>query len=212
MKIGGKATDGPVSRYINRKFSTRITGFIVKHDIPVTPNQVSLISFLLGLASLPAYMTGLEWLGGILVQAASIIDGVDGELARARNMASPVGGFVDAILDRIANASIILGITLYSFNSWKMLALIAGMLALFGDVMVSYLHARAEASLKVHPSKIGKIPMFASRDVRLFLIFVFSLVGASFYSLWLVATMSLLYVFLKTGEIYFVLGRKEEIR
>lgn len=202
MEVSGKATDGPVSRYINRRLSTRITGFILNHNIPATPNQISLISFLLGTSSLPAYLAGLEWLGGILVQAASIMDGVDGELARAKNMASPVGGFVDAILDRVANASIILGITLYSFNSWKLWALVAGMLALFGDIMVSYLHARAEASLGMHPSKMGRIPMFASRDVRLFLIFVLSLIGASFYSLWLVAAISLIYVFLKTWEIY----------
>ena len=43
--------------------------------------------------------------------------------------------------------------------------------------MVSYIHARGEASLQQHPSKIGKIPNFASRDVRLFIIFVGSIIG-----------------------------------
>jgi len=53
------------------------------------------------------YLWRLDPVAGILVQLASIVDGVDGELARARNMASPVGAFLDSLLDRIADAFVI---------------------------------------------------------------------------------------------------------
>ena len=210
MRITGKATDGPVSRHINRKLSTRITGFIVRHGIPITPNQVSLLSFLIGAAALPAYLLGPEWLGGLLVQTSSIVDGVDGELARARGVSSPLGGFVDAILDRMADALIIAGIAVHSFPDWGFLSLAAGLAALFGDIMVSYLHARGEASLGVHPASVGRVPMFASRDVRLFTVFLLSLAGLSFYSLWLLAAISILYVLAKTVDIYVAMRGREE--
>ncbi len=198
----GKSSDGPVSRYINRRVSTRITSFILRHNIPVTPNQVSLVSFLLAvLSGLLFYMH--QWvLAGVLAEIASIVDGVDGELARARGEASPVGGFVDAVLDRFADASILFGLTLAVYADWGLGALVVGMAALFGDLMVSYVHARGEASLGVHPSRVGRVPMFASRDVRLFLVFLLGGVGLGFVVLAVVAGVSLLYVVAKTVEIY----------
>lgn len=201
MKLG-KSSDGPVSRYINRRVSTRITSFILRRNIPITPNQVSLASFLLAvLSGLLFYMH--QWvLAGVLAEIASIVDGVDGELARARGVASPVGGFVDAVLDRFADASILFGLTLAVYADWGLGALIVGMAALFGDLMVSYVHARGEASLGVHPSRVGRVPMFASRDVRLFLVFLLGSVGLGFVVLAVVAGVSLLYVVAKTVEIY----------
>lgn len=206
--IGGKATDGPVSRYINRKISTRITSFIVRHGISITPNQVSLASFLLAVLGGAAFYRGLEVLGGILVELASIVDGVDGELARARGIASPLGGFMDAILDRFADAAVIAGIAAGAYRVAGFYALVVGLAALLGDLMVSYLHARGEASLGVHPSRIGRIPMFASRDVRLFIVFVGGLLGAAFAALYVVAAVSLLYVILKSVEVYVVMSSR----
>ncbi len=204
----GKSSDGPVSRYINRRVSTRITSFILRRNIPVTPNQVSLASFLLAvLSGLLFYMH--QWvLAGVLAEIASIVDGVDGELARARGVASPVGGFVDAVLDRFADASILFGLTLAVYADWGLGALVVGMAALFGDLMVSYVHARGEASLGVHPSRVGRVPMFASRDVRLFLVFLLGGVGLGFVVLAVVAGVSLLYVVAKTVEIYVYFKRR----
>ncbi len=207
MEIGGKSTDGPVSRYINRRVSTRITRFIVAHGLPITPNQVSLLSMLLAVAGGAAFLYGVEWLGGLLVEIASIVDGVDGELARARGVASPVGGFVDAVLDRFADAAIIAGIVVAYYPSMGIQDVAVGLAALLGDLMVSYLHARGEASLGIHPSRIGRIPLFASRDVRLFILFLGGLLGAAFTALYLVSAISLAYVALKTAEIYVLLGR-----
>lgn len=43
-RLKGKSNDGPVSRYLNRPLSLRISRRLVKY--PVTPNQISLFSFL----------------------------------------------------------------------------------------------------------------------------------------------------------------------
>ncbi len=209
IRVIGKTTDGPISRYINRKISTRITYLIIRYRIPISPNQVSLISFLLGVLAGLLYLVNAV-IAGILVQISSIIDGVDGELARALNKTSKIGGFIDAILDRITDIAIIIGLTFYTYNlniiNPSHLTLLA-MLALSADIMVSYLHARGEASLGVHPLKIGSTPSIASRDVRLFIIFLLSLLGTLYPILYpttliIISMLGYLYVTLKSIELY----------
>ncbi len=210
MLITGKSTDGPVSKYLNRKISTRITKMIIKYHIPLTPNQVSLISFMLGILSALSYVYVNPIVAGILVQLSSIIDGVDGELARALNKTSKKGGFIDAILDRITDIAIITGLTTYIVLSGVLnptLITYIAIVAITGDLMVSYLHARGEASLGIHPLKIGTIPSIASRDVRLFIIFAGSIIGVIdkniyWITLITIAIISYIYITLKTIEIY----------
>jgi len=195
-----KSTDGFISRYINRKISIRITRTIVKYKIPLSPNQVSIISFVLGLISALLYVLGMPVPAAIMVQASSIIDGVDGELARLLGLTSRVGAFLDAILDRFVDIAIIASLTYYvstlGIIEAKLLVVVS-MLALSGDLLVSYIHARGEASLGVHPSRIGIIPNFSSRDVRLFIIFVGTLIGMYIETLIVVATLSYAYVISK---------------
>jgi len=115
--ISGKPTDGPISKIINRKISTRITSYILSRNLPVTPNQISLLSFLTAVAASLLYVARLPALAGVLVQTSSIIDGVDGELARARRISNPVGAFVDSILDRLADALIIISLTIIALEN-----------------------------------------------------------------------------------------------
>ncbi len=199
-----KRTDGIISRYINRRISSKITLTIVKYNIPLTPNTVSFISFILGLMASALYFINNPILAGIMVQVSSIIDGVDGELARIRKMESRFGGFLDAILDRIVDIAIILGLTVYSLTIYdvpEFIIVTIGMLALSGCLMVSYVHARGEASLKVHPALIGKVSGIASRDVRLFIIFIGSIINYTLEVLIIVMILSYAYIILKTIEI-----------
>jgi len=191
-----KSTDGPVSRYINRKISTKMTNFIVRHRIPLTPNQVSVISFLIGVAGSILFIPGHLILAGILIQISSIVDGVDGELARALKMQSRFGAFFDAMLDRYVDILTVTCMSIYflkSIPSPGMLEILISIAAITGTLMVSYTHARGEASLRKHPLFIGKVPSFASRDVRLFLIFVGAVLGA-FWGIFIWGTLVLLAV------------------
>lgn len=207
-----KSTDGFVSRYINRKISIRITKAIVKYKIPLTPNHVSVISFILGMSSALLYILGMPIPAAIMVQVSSIIDGVDGELARLLSLSSKVGAFLDAMLDRLVDIAVITSLTYYVYESGIVdakLLIIISMLALSGDLLVSYLHARGEASLGMHPSSIGVIPNFSSRDVRLFIIFLGSLIGFYFETLLIIAVLSYVYVISKFMDS---LLRYEEVR
>jgi len=124
--------DGFVSRYLNRKISTRISYLLVER---VTPKEMTAVTFFVGMLSAFLTLVSLP-LAGILYQLSSILDGVDGELARAQLRTSRLGGYIDSILDRYVDGTF-LALLVYSTLREPLWYLIAS-LALLGSVMVSY--------------------------------------------------------------------------
>ncbi len=136
----GKATDGPVSRHLNRPASRLITRWLVR--LPVTPTQISVASWLLSCLAAGLFAWGgyaALAAGGVIAQLASIIDGCDGEVARLKRMESAFGGWFDAVLDRYADAFLLLGLTWHVFATSGTLSSVAlGFAALIGSFMNSY--------------------------------------------------------------------------
>lgn len=179
--------DGLVSRHLNRKISRPITRLLAPTGM--TPNQVTFIGFLIALLASAAFALGANVLGGLLAQLSSIIDGVDGEIARLKGLASPFGAFYDAVLDRYADAAIILGMILWAlrFESWSGTWPL-GLLALLGSLMISYSRARSEASTRVRFDR--GLVSFSSRDVRLLIVMLGSLAGQVYWTLVLLAVLT----------------------
>jgi phosphatidylglycerophosphate synthase len=100
----------------------------------VKPWQVSIATFAMTLAAGLSFAIGHATTGGFLAQCASVLDGVDGELARVRDQDSAFAGLYDALLDRVGEAAVIGGMTLYA---WVMgagaLAVALGFAALAGN-------------------------------------------------------------------------------
>ena len=99
-----KSVDGIVSRHLNRHVSLFISRRIV--NVPITPNQVSVITLALGMAAAWFVAQGgykQVLLGAFLLQWNSILDGVDGELARVRHQGSKLGQWVDTLSDDFTN-------------------------------------------------------------------------------------------------------------
>ena len=113
---------------------------------------------------------------GLLAQACSIVDGVDGDLARAKGMASRFGGFLDAVLDRYTDALILLGLTIWAASVTDgVLPWAAGFAALSGSFIVTYTRARIEESRRTMFDR--GLSSLASRDVRLLLVMIGALAG-----------------------------------
>ncbi|RLG81734.1 MAG: CDP-alcohol phosphatidyltransferase family protein, partial [Thermoprotei archaeon] len=108
-------------------------------------------------------------IGGILVEVASILDGIDGEIARLTKKSSRFGAFLDSVLDRFVDIAVLTAGSSYllSILAPDKALLIASWL-ISSSLMVSFLHARGEASLGTNLRQIGASP-YATRDVRLFL-------------------------------------------
>ncbi|MDI6793060.1 MAG: NTP transferase domain-containing protein [bacterium] len=102
-----KPQDGIVSRKMNRPVSAIFTKYLVK--IGMTPNQATVITFLIALLAAYLVSKGRFITGGLLVQLSSIFDGVDGELARLKYSSSYLGAWLDKVFDRVGTSFITLG-------------------------------------------------------------------------------------------------------
>ena len=111
----GKPSDGLVSRYLNRPISRAISRVLLK--IPgVTPIHATGLAAFTALLMAAALFFGCESgliAGALLFHAASVIDGVDGEIARATMRSSEFGAKLDTITDGITNLAFL---TLASLN------------------------------------------------------------------------------------------------
>jgi len=179
--------EGPVSRYLNRPLSRPIARALA--PTPLTPNAVSGIACAMAFGALALLAAGRNIEGGVLVQASSVVDGVDGDLARAKGMATRFGGVFDAVLDRFADAAIIAGM------GWWALAhedrpgtLVLAFAALVGALLVSYSRARIEGAFGADAA--ADVLGIASRDVRLLALAVGAVAGQCWIALLVVAAAS----------------------
>ncbi|MET1129179.1 MAG: CDP-alcohol phosphatidyltransferase family protein [Thermoproteota archaeon] len=205
-----KPTDGPVSRYLNRRLSVRITLALAKLSRPPSPDAISVISAAVVALGGALFAAGLPWMGGLIAQLGSVLDGVDGEIARVLGRSSKGGAFFDTMLDRLADVALIFGVALLALASLEPRAAAAlTLLAVSGDILVSYLHGVGEKLAGVHPALIGRIPSIASRDVRIFTIMVAGLLGLPHLGLAAVAALSYTYVVGKSLEVISYLDSRD---
>lgn len=124
----GKPGDGVVSRYVNRPISQAISRMLLQ--LPgIAPFHASLGNAILGIAMAICLLFGGSMglmLGAILFQAASIFDGVDGEVARATFRTSDKGAMLDSLIDALTNLAFISGITINLALTGNMPAASAG--------------------------------------------------------------------------------------
>ncbi|MCP5397079.1 MAG: CDP-alcohol phosphatidyltransferase family protein [Sphingomonadaceae bacterium] len=117
IKTTGKPGDGIVSRHINRPISQAMTSLVLKWP-GARPWHATLAAAMIGMAMLAALLfgeaTGLV-IGAALFQLASIVDGVDGEMARATFRSSARGAMLDSVTDALTNLGFIGGV---SYNIW----------------------------------------------------------------------------------------------
>lgn len=111
LSMANRANDGFFSVFFLRKFSKILTWVAIK--IGATPNQVTIVSFLIGLYSAYSFSRGEflhTLLGAVLLQVSIIVDCVDGELARYTRKFSKLGAWLDAVTDRVKEYLVYLGL------------------------------------------------------------------------------------------------------
>lgn len=113
LRRTAKPTDGWVSRHWNRPISRVVSLLLL--SLGLRASHASAITLIAGLgAALAAAQPGYVPLvaTGLLFQLASVLDGVDGEMARATLTESEAGARLDAIVDRITYVACFIGATI----------------------------------------------------------------------------------------------------
>jgi CDP-diacylglycerol---glycerol-3-phosphate 3-phosphatidyltransferase len=86
----------------------------------------------------------LYFFGGLAFVVGSILDILDGALARAGGKQTPFGGFLDSTLDRVGEGLMLGAIALVFMRDGKELALALAVAAIGGSFLVPYARAKAE--------------------------------------------------------------------
>jgi CDP-diacylglycerol--glycerol-3-phosphate 3-phosphatidyltransferase len=135
-------TDGTrrlASRYVSRLARTR-----------VSPNALTAGGVLLCTAA--AIVIPFEnrnellfyWLAAALFIAGSILDILDGALARQSDKATPLGEFLDSLSDRVSEGFVLAAIAFVFARSGDDISVAISVAAVAGSFLVSYARAKAE--------------------------------------------------------------------
>ncbi len=117
----------------------------------ITPNALTTAGVVLcALASVLVYFEYRNellffWSGAVVFVIGSILDILDGALARAGGKTTPFGAFVDSTTDRISEAFMLGAIALVLTRDGNELGVGLTVAAIAGSFLVSYARARAEA-------------------------------------------------------------------
>jgi CDP-L-myo-inositol myo-inositolphosphotransferase len=135
-----KPSDGIVSRRLNRPVSQRLSALLLNIE-GIRPWHLTIVTAAMAALMFVSFLqpgSGGLILGGILFHVASVVDGIDGEIARATQRSSERGAMLDSAVDMVTNLFFYLGVTvslarLYGpehllVGGWCLLLAIVGLL------------------------------------------------------------------------------------
>ena len=117
----------------------------------VTPNALTASGVTLcGLAAVLVFFENRNellfyWVGAAVFGVGSILDILDGALARASGKGTPFGAFLDSTTDRVGEGLMLGAIALLFARHHEMVAVGLTFAGVVGSFLVSYTRARAEA-------------------------------------------------------------------
>lgn len=184
------ASDGFVDRWFNRPAGRPFARLLLATR--VTPNQVSVLSILVGLAGALCFAAG-TWeasvAGALLFQLSAVIDCMDGDVARAVFKESALGKWLDLAGDQVVHAAVFVGIAAGLGRTgsaapvlWLAVSCVAGAAAAFAVVLRGLLRP----DLKVEGRMQRLMDATTSRDFSV-LVLALALAGRLEWFLWLAA-------------------------
>lgn len=198
--------------YNYRRISRLITYFLIKTNI--TPNQVTLVSILFALVSIPFFYFGTYVnlvIGAVLFQLSYLFDVCDGEIARAKKLTSNSGAWLDGISDDITQSLIFIAMVLGAYNLSKNVnVLIVGIFLIHNHAMIKITPALGGAPKEHKEFSIGKKFYIGGTSV-FFLVTIFSALFNQVYNILLITSIITTPIWIKQFFTKYHLMRKEEI-
>ena len=117
--------------------------------VGLTPNAITLLGFAVCVVSACLVASGWLLWGGVAFLVGSILDLMDGALARLTGRETPFGALLDSVFDRLGEAALFVGLGIYALRAdhsdeYRAFFITALLLALIFSQGVSYLRARGE--------------------------------------------------------------------
>src|SRR5258706_16335295 len=161
----------------------------------INPNILTVIGVAINVGSGLLFGYGYFFWAGIVLIVASLLDMLDGQVARLSGRVTRFGGFLDSSLDRLSDMVVFVGLMVFYARDTEFHSTLNVFLAgagLMGSVMVSYASARAESLIP--KCDVG----FLRRPERVVLFIIGALstvpVSNNFFAYWLLAWLLYLVV------------------
>ncbi|AGJ62896.1 Phosphatidylglycerophosphate synthase [Sulfolobus islandicus LAL14/1] len=152
----------------------------------VGANVITLLGLIFAIIYYFEIMRTNTALGIVFLVISAIMDGIDGEVARVSNTASPLGSFLDSTLDRIEDILYISAFIFLGFTSY-LVAITVGL-----SLTISYIRAKAESlGLKIEGRGIIErgeriifvfiillLYLIVSKQISLYVFYLFMLLTA----------------------------------
>ncbi len=192
----GLSNDSFATRILSRPVSKQLTRFLL--NTRITPNQITVFSFILGLGSALCFFQGgygMGVAGAGLLLFSIWVDGVDGEIARIKFMESPFGARLDILCDNIVHVAVFFSIGMGLYQTLgETVYLVLGGLAASGSLLAFLLMSEGiiagksttNSSKENNQKKQGLIDKLANRDFTHFLL-VLALLDQLPVFIWLTA-------------------------
>ena len=160
-------------------------------SLPITPNQYTLIAFLTIFITLYFLIKQNIILAIVFFFISAFLDLVDGAVARNKNMTTKTGAYLDTVVDRYVEGTLLLGMLFLPLPEIFLPAYIWIFLILFGSVMTTYAKAAAKEKNLVDQEMKGGL---LSRGERIILL-ITTLILATFnftYAVYLLIILAIL--------------------
>lgn len=104
----------PQEYIVNRYYAHLIDPFFTKlaYDLRMSPNAVTILAGLVGVASGFLFLMKYWAIGAILLQLHHLLDGADGNLARLTGRITPMGAKLDRICDQLVRLVVFVGVAI----------------------------------------------------------------------------------------------------
>ena len=112
--------------------------------LPVTPNQWTLISVLLGIASMLLVIEGIFYWAVLLFLLSALCDWLNGIVARKRNFYTKAFRYLDTMADRYVDGMILFGMLFMSLPVIIFPGYVWIFIALFGSLATAFAKAAAK--------------------------------------------------------------------
>ena len=112
---------------------------------PITPNAITWLGLVVAIGAGVLIATDHLFAAGFVVLVSSFFDIIDGALARSTNRVTRFGAVLDSTLDRVAEASVMLGLLIVYVGEPSTVGTVVVGVVWLMSLLVSYIRARAEA-------------------------------------------------------------------
>ena len=114
--------------------------------LKLTPNTVTIFGIVITSIGSFFVFQGSFLLGGIIVAFGTILDSIDGSMARLSNSVSKFGDLLDSVIDRFSEGIVYIGIaSYYIYKEFNETAILLTLIALLCSQLISYVRAKSES-------------------------------------------------------------------